>query len=167
MVLVWRIADDSPNSPNFPPPTFPTIQYAPENLCFYKTRLITTQLKYAKMLFSYMQRAKWQKFPTLWWNPTNCKTFLLFNFCSSWCIAQYLAIPWWEKDKSGVCFIWLFQSIFVGYNTMYMEIFMVLNFHVIEIVMLFHNVQGVKFSMIQFCIVYLRHTMIVCIKVCD
>ena len=28
MVLVWRIMDNSPNSPNFPPPNFPAIRYA-------------------------------------------------------------------------------------------------------------------------------------------
>ena len=27
MVLIWQIMDNSPNSLNFPPPNFPTIQY--------------------------------------------------------------------------------------------------------------------------------------------
>ena len=32
--LVWQIADDSPNSPNFPPPNFPAIRYViVEYLC--------------------------------------------------------------------------------------------------------------------------------------
>ena len=42
---------------------------------------------------------------------------------------------------------------------------MVLKLHLIEIVMLFYNIQGVKFLRIQFRIVYLRHMMIVCVKV--
>ena len=36
MVLVWRIADNSPNSPNFPPPNFPAIRFIKEGLVFQK-----------------------------------------------------------------------------------------------------------------------------------
>ena len=32
MVLVWRITDDLPNSPNFPPPNFPAIRYVRESI---------------------------------------------------------------------------------------------------------------------------------------
>ena len=58
---------------------------------------------------------------------------------------------------------WLVQHL--PENTVYVEILVVLNFRVIEIVLLFHNIWAIKFSNIRFHIVYLGYVMIVRVEV--
>ena len=44
MVLVWRVTDDSPNSPNFPLPNFPAIQYIDVSQPTFNVRLVPDKI---------------------------------------------------------------------------------------------------------------------------